>query len=203
MIRRALAALGLGAAAVAVARAVATDRPRAHGTLAEFRDADALTEAVRAARASGWRDLEAYAPHPVPDAAEALGARAAPVAWFAAAAGAAGAAGADGLAWFVSVHDYPLNVGGRPPHAWAAFLPTAYIVGVLSAALAALLAMLWLNGLPRLHHPVFAAPGLRRATEDRFFLLLVHAEDGVSSPERARDLLRRQRPLSLREVPAE
>ncbi|MFL1462964.1 quinol:electron acceptor oxidoreductase subunit ActD [Roseococcus sp. DSY-14] len=172
--------------------------PAAPGTLAEFADADALAAAVRAARASGWRGLEAHAPHPVPDAAEALGVRAAPVAWIAAGAGVAAAAAGWGLAWAASVQLYPLNVGGRPPHAWAAFLPAVYIVGVLAAAVAALLAMLWLNGLPRLHHPLFAVPAFLRATEDRFFLFIPHAEAESAA---ARALLAAQGPLALHPVP--
>lgn len=191
-------------AALAALGWAATRRPApaaaSAGTIAEFTDPEALTAAVRAARADGWTRFEAYAPHPVPDAAEAMGVRAAPVGWTAAAAGLLAAAAAYGYAWYLSVHDYPLNVGGRPPHAWAAFLPAAYIVGVLWAAIAAILAMLWLNGLPRLHHPVFAAPGFERATEDHFFLFLA-AEDPLHTPERARRLLRTQAPLRVSEVP--
>jgi hypothetical protein len=171
------------------------------GLIAEFADAEALTRAVRAAVAAGWTRLEAHGPHPVPDAAEAMGVRAAAVGWVAVGAGALGAAGAFGLSWFLSVHDYPLNVGGRPPQAWPVFLPAAYIVGVLTAALAALLAMLWLNGLPRLHHPVFAAPGFARATEDRFFLFL-DAADPRFTPAGAEHLLRAQAPLRVCLVPA-
>lgn len=193
MIRRLLAAL-------AALRRPAAPRPAGFGTLAEFADADALTAAVRAAVAAGWTRLEAHAPHPVPDAALAMGVRAAPVAWFAAAAGVLGALGAYGLSWYLSAHAYPLNVGGRPPHAWPAFLPAAYIVGVLAAALAALAAMLWLNGLPRLHHPVFDARGFGRASEDRFFLLLL-AEDPLHADGRAPRFLRAQHPLRIAAVP--
>ncbi|WP_207536976.1 DUF3341 domain-containing protein [Sabulicella rubraurantiaca] len=174
--------------------------PRGAGTIAEFHDADALTEAVRAARAEGWTRFEAYAPHPVPDAAEAMGIHAAPVGWIAAGAGVAAMAGAYGLTMYLSVVDYPVNVGGRPPHAWPVYLPAAYIVGVLVAALAALLSMLWLNGLPRLHHPVFAARGFLRASEDRFFLW-ISPDDPMHTPEGAQRFLRSQAPLRVSEVP--
>jgi hypothetical protein len=201
--RRLLAALGAGAAALFLARAAARRPPPGEtvGTIAEFAEAEALTRAVLAARGAGWKHFEAYAPHPVPEAAEVIGAKAAPVGWIAAGVGLAAAAAAYGFTLYVSVIDYPLNVGGRPPHAWPVFLPAAYIVGVLWAALAAMLAMLWLNGLPRLHHPVFAAPGFGRASEDRFFLLLFR-EDPLHTPERARAFLRAQRPLRVSEVPA-
>jgi len=204
-VRALLAGLGAALAALILARSerreAAPPAPDGTvGTIAEFDGPEALTRAVRAARAAGWTRLEAYAPHPVPDAATALGTQAAPVAWAAAGAGLLAAAGAYGLTFFASVVDYPLNVGGRPPHAWPAFLPAAYIVGVLAAALAAMLAMLWLNGLPRFHHPAFAAPGFDRASEDRFFLLLFRA-DPLHRAGRAQAFLRAQDPLRVAEVP--
>lgn len=176
--------------------------PPSLGTIATFADADALTRAVRAACRAGWTRLEAYAPHPVPNAAEAMGVRAAPIAWIAVAAGVAGAAWAYGWSTYLSAHDYPLNVGGRPPHAWPAFLPAAYIIGVLAAALAALAGMLWLNGLPRLHHPVFAAAGFGRASDDRFFLLLLH-DDPLSRDGGANRFLEAHQPLSIERLPGE
>lgn len=200
--RALLAAFGAGAAALLLLRRPRPPRPgETIGTIAEFDGPEALTRAVLAARGSGWTRIEAFAPHPVPDAAAVLGTKAAPVAWIAAGVGLAAAGAAYALTLYVSVLDYPLNVGGRPPHAWPAFLPAAYIVGVLAAALAAMLAMLWLNGLPRFHHPVFAAPGFGRASEDRFFLLLFRA-DPLHTPERARAFLRAQSPLRVTEVPA-
>ena len=169
------------------------------GAIAEFGAAEALVAAVRAARAAGWSRLEAHAPHPVPEAAEALGVRAAPVAWIAIAAGVSGAAIAYGVSWYLSVYDYPLNVGGRPPDAWPVFLPAAYIVGVLWAAAAALLGMLRLNRLPRLHHPVFHARGFHRASQDRYFLHL-SAEDPLFELEAALAFLRGLAPLRVSPV---
>ena len=171
------------------------------GAIAEFSRAEALLAALRAARAAGWSRLDAYAPHPLPDAALALGARAAPVAWIAIAAGVFGAAVAYGVQWHLSVNDYPLNVGGRPPHAWPVFLPAAYIVGVLWAAAAALLGMLWLNRLPRLHHPVFFARGFHRASQDRYFLFLM-AEDPRFQPASALAFLRGLDAVRVSEVRA-
>ncbi len=146
------------------------------GVIAEFDSHAALVAALRAAREADWRRMDAFAPHPVPEAAALLGARAAPVAWIAIGAGLFGAVLAYGTQWWLSVHDYPINVGGRPLHAWPAFLPATTIVAILWSAAASLIGMLVLNRLPRLSHPVFAAPGFLRASEDRFFLL-ISAED--------------------------
>lgn len=169
-------------------------RPPPLGAIAEFDDADALVVAIRQARLAGWSRMEAHAPHPLPDAALALGAKAAPVGWIALASGASGAAIAFVAQWYLSAHGYPLNVGGRPPFAWPVLLPATYIVGVLWAAAAALLGMMWLNGLPRLHHPVFFARGIQRASQDRYFLHLL-AEDPRFEPQAALAFLRGLSPL--------
>lgn len=177
-----------------------TDAP-VHGAIAEFDAAEPLVEAIRAARAAGWSRLEAYAPHPLPEAALLLGGRAAPVAWIALGAGLSGAAAAYGASWYLSLHGYPLNVGGRPPDAWPVFLPAAYIVGVLWACAAAVLGMLWLNRLPRLHHPVFFARGFHRAMHDRYFLFLM-ADDPRFALDTALAFLRGLAPLRVSEVRA-
>jgi hypothetical protein len=140
------------------------------GIVVEFASADDMVAALRAARAAGLQRLDAHGPYPVPEAAEILGTRGWPVAAIAVAAGLLGGALQYGAQWYFTVVDYPINVGGRPLHSWPVFLPATYIVAVLWAAVAALLGMLWLNGMPRLHHPVFAAPGFERAMEDRFFV---------------------------------
>jgi hypothetical protein len=167
--------------------------------MAEFDEADAMTEAVRAARAAGWTRLEAYSPFPVPEAAEALGVSAAPVGYIALGAAAIGAAISAGAAWYVSVHLYPVNVGGRPPNAWPVFMPTTYLVAILWACAAALIGMLALNGLPRLNHPAFFARGFHRASEDRFFLFLA-AEDPLYDPDGTARFLRGLTPLRVSEV---
>lgn len=162
--------------------------------VAEFARAEEMVAALRAMRDAGWQRIDAHGPYPVPEAAEIIGRRGWPVAAIALGAGILGGALQYGAQWYLSVHDYPLNVGGRPLHAWPLFLPATYIVAVLWAAVAALLGMLWLNGLPRLHHPVFAAPGFERAMEDRFFVSIL-PDAGEAS--RAEALLRAQ-PGALR-----
>jgi hypothetical protein len=174
-------------------------QPPPFGLMAEFTEADAMTAAVRAARKAGWTCLEAYSPFPVPEAAEALGVSAAPVGYIALGAAVIGAAFSAWAAWYVSVHLYPVNVGGRPLNAWPVFMPTTYLVAILWACAAALIGMLALNGLPRLNHPAFFARGFNRASEDRFFLFL-SAEDPLYAPDAAARFLRGLSPLRVTEV---
>jgi hypothetical protein len=174
--------------------------PSICGVIAEFDRPEPMIGALRAARAAGWPDLDASSPHPVPDAAEILGAHGAPVGWIAVGVGLFGAALQFGVQVWLNVFDYPLNVGGRPLFAWPLFLPSAMIVGILWGAVAALVGMLALNRLPRLHHPVFAVPGFERASQDRFFVCLFTGRPGFG-PEAAVALLRDHQPLRIAEVP--
>jgi ActD protein len=56
--------------------------------------------------------------------------------------------------------------------------------------------MLVLNGLPRLNHPIFAAPAFHRASRDRFFLCVL-ATDAKFDSKKTMQFLRGLRPNSV------
>lgn len=168
--------------------------------MAEFDTADRLLEAARAARAAGYEHTEAYTPFAVEGLTEALGRPFDPVPAITLAAAVAGGAGGYFLQWYSAVIDYPLDVGGRPLHAWPMFVPVAFELAVLSAAVCATLAVLVADGLPRLHHPVFDAPDFDLSTRDRFFLC-VRADDPAFVREHVDELFARFDPLRCVEVP--
>ena len=150
--------------------------PPPYGWLAEFDDQERLLAAVRATREAGYRHLEAFTPVAVEGLATALGRRPTRMPLVFLLGGIAGGATAYFTQWLSAVVDYPLNIGGRPFHSWPMFIPITFEVTVLGAALAGAFGMIFRNGLPRLRQPIFGAPGIERATTDRFFLL-VRADD--------------------------
>jgi hypothetical protein len=172
-----------------------------HGVIARFDEADALERAVRATKAAGYTRLDAFSPFPLRELARELGARPTALSWIALTTGLIGAAVQYATQYGLNVLDYPLNVGGRPLHSWPAFIPATLIVAILWTGTATLLGMLLLLRLPRLDHPLFAVPGFERASEDRFFLLIL-AEDPRFDREEAAAFLRTLGAPAVREVPA-
>lgn len=143
-----------------------------HGVLAEFETSERLLAATRAAHAAGYRQMDAYSPYHVEGLTQALGVRATRLPWLVLAGGLVGGLSGYLLQVYGNAINYPYNVGGRPLHSWPMFLPVTFELAILCAALAAVLGMLALNGLPRPHHPIFNAERFALASRDRFFLCI-------------------------------
>jgi hypothetical protein len=144
--------------------------PRLYGLLAEFASPQDLLDAVRAVRAAGYREIDAYTPFPIEEVSEAIGHRGSPLPFIVFFGGLVGAAGGYFFQYWVSAVDYPLNIGGRPLHSWPAFIPVTFEMTILVAGLAAVLGMLALNRLPMPYHPLFSVPRFALASRDRYFL---------------------------------
>jgi hypothetical protein len=157
--------------------------------LAEFEREHALLDAVRALRARGHAKLDIHSPYPLHGAEEALGLRRSTVPIVALVAGVTGAVTGYFIQWYMVAYDWPLNVGGRPPHSAPAFIPVTFELGVLFAALAIFLGLLFgYFGFPRVHHPVFEVEAFRSASIDA---LWISAEvDGARAEELAQELRR-------------
>ncbi len=138
--------------------------------LAEFADPETLLDAARRARDAGWRGLDAHVPFAVEGLAEALGFGKTRIRLFMLIGGVASGAFVYWLQWYSAVLNYPINSGGRPLHSWPVFLIPTFEAVILGATLTGIVAFLISTGLPRLHHPAFAAHGFERASQDRFFL---------------------------------
>lgn len=172
-----------------------------HGALlAAFDGAEPLLEAVRALRERGYRRLDAYTPFPVPGLAEALALPPTRLPLVVLGCALAGGIGGYLLQWWSAAVDYPINVGGRPLHAWPAFIPVSFELAVLAGALGAVAGLLIACGLPRLHHPVFEARAFDLASRNRFFVL-VHPDDPRYAREATERTLRELGALTVSELP--
>ena len=174
--------------------------PGLYGLMAEFRSPTAVVTAARQAREAGYRRMDAYTPYPIEELAEALGWRTrGRLPRLVLVGGLGGAAAGYLMQYYAAVIAYPINVGGRPLHSWPSFIPITFETGILGAALAAVLGMLALNGLPRPYHPVFNAPNFVLASTDRFFLCIESA-DPLFDAERTRSFLEGMGPAEVSDV---
>ncbi len=147
-----------------------------YGLLAEFTKAEEILVATRRARQAGYRRMDAYTPYPVEGLAMELGMRATHVPFVVLMGGLIGAAVGFFMQYYSMAINYPFNVGGRPHNSWPVFIPIAFELLILVASFSAFLGMLFLNGLPHPHHPLFNVPRFARSSQDRFFLC-IEADD--------------------------
>lgn len=147
-------------------------QPPVYGLMAEFENPSDLMNAARKAHEEGYRKMDAYSPFPIEELSEAVGFHHTKLPMIVLIGGIVGCLGGFFLQYWVSVIDYPVNVGGRPFYSWPSFIPVTFETTVLCAALSAVLGMLGLNGLPQPYHPVFNVKRFALATRDRFFLCI-------------------------------
>jgi hypothetical protein len=71
---------------------------------------------------------------------------------------------------------------------------------ILFGAIAGVLGMLAVNGLPRPHHPLFGVPAFARASRDGFFLCIEASDEKFAEVE-TRELLHRAGAKEVYDVP--
>lgn len=139
----------------------------------------AVLAAARAARERGLTPRDAYTPFPVHGMDEALGL---PPSWLSRACfglGAAGLAFALSFQYWVSLFDWPMNIGGKPFDASPALIPIAFEITVLVAGVGTVLTLLVYRGLLPGKRAELAGLG---ATDDKFLLVV---EGGTEEALRA------------------
>jgi hypothetical protein len=170
-----------------------------YGIIAEFDNPTDIVAAAHRAYEEGYRKMDAYTPFPIEELAHAIGFHHSRLPLVVLAGGIVGGLSGYLLQYWTSVIDYPLNVGGRPLHSWPAFIVPTFEMTILGAALAAVLGMLALNGLPRPHHPIFDAPRFELASRNRFFLC-IESSDPLFDPEKTRSFLKSLGPHEVSDV---
>lgn len=147
-----------------------------------------LYHACEALRDGGYKEFDAHTPFPVHGLEQAMGLPPSKMPWISLAGGAFGLSLCVWLAYYTQKVWYPLNVGGKAPFAYQAFIPIFFELTVLFAALFTFFGLWGINKLPMFFHPVMQHPSWPRATDDKFFIS-VEAKDQKFDRDGTRELL--------------
>jgi hypothetical protein len=166
----------------------APHRQALHGVMGEFATPSDLVTAIEQVRAKGYTKVDAYTPFPIEEAWEALGHHKSPVPLIVLIGGIVGGLSGFFLQYWVSVIEYPLNIGGRPFNSWPSFIPVTFECTILGAVLSAVAGVFILNGLPEPYHPVFNVERFAFASRNRYFLC-IEAKDPQFNRDQVHQLL--------------
>jgi Protein of unknown function (DUF3341) len=112
-------------------------RPVVPGLLASFEHIDAATDAIRALRSGGHRDLTVYTASPNHEVEEAMGHTSSPVRLFTLVGGLTGCAAGFAMTIWMS-RDWPVLVGGKPIVSIPPYVVIAFELTILIGALSTL-----------------------------------------------------------------
>jgi hypothetical protein len=156
--------------------------------MAEFDTPGAVLRAAEKVRDAGYRHWDVFTPFPIHGLDKVMGYRNSNVGWVSLAMGAGAFFSVVGLIWYANAYDNALIVGGKPMFSPPMTFVPAYILLIMGAAIGALLGMLGLNQLPRLHNPLLAKPRFDLVTRDKF-VIVIGANDQKFHPPETRQLL--------------
>jgi hypothetical protein len=159
-----------------------------YGIMAEFNSPAAILHAAEKIRDAGYNRWDTFTPFPIHGMDKVMKLSNSLVGWVALGGGAFMFANVAFLIWFSNAFEYPLIVGGKPMFSVPMTFVPAYIMLIMGGAVGALIGMLALNHLPRLHHPLLKLPNFKGASRDKF-ILLVGATDQKFSVTETRKLL--------------
>lgn len=175
-----------------------SDERRLYGLLAEFDSPEAIVAAAEAAHKAGFEKVEAYTPFPISELPRVLGHQKSRVPLIVLIGAILGGCTAFFGMEYANVYSYVLNIGGKPPNSWPAYIPITFELSVLGAATFAVFGMFALNKLPQPYHPLFNVERFAAASHDKFFLC-IEAQDAKF--EQSRSFFEHLNPLSISEVP--
>lgn len=161
------------------------------GLMAEFEDVSSVLAAARAVRDAGYRRFDVHSPFPIHGVEKAVGIPPTILPWLVLGGGLTGMTAGLVLTIYTMSIDYPYLISGKPFNSMPAWIPVVFELTILLSAFAAVFGMLLLNKLPMLSHPLLNNDRFRRATSDRFFVV-IDARDQMFDADRAGELLRDQ-----------
>jgi hypothetical protein len=157
--------------------------PAPYAIMAEFETPAAVLRAAARVRDNGYRHWDVFSPFPVHGMDSAMGLGNSKVGWFSFLGGCLGYATGMLMIWYMNAYDYRIVIGGKPMFSPFYSFPPSYELTILFGSFGALFGMLFLNRLPRLHHPLLKNRRFALATHDRFFVVIESSDPKYSETE--------------------
>lgn len=170
-----------------------------HGVMAEFKTPTELVRAAKAASAQGYRKMEAYTPFPIEELHHALHLHRNKLPLIVLIGGICGGLTGFLLQCYITIWNFPTNIGGRPLFSWPSYIVITFELTVLFASIAATFGLLALCGFPALYHPVFNVPRFSLASRNGFFLC-IESDDPLFELDRTKSFLSGLDPKEVSEV---
>lgn len=170
-----------------------------YGILAEFRNPKELIDVAGKITAAGFNKFDTFSPFPVHGIDKAMKLKKSKLGKIVLGHGLFGMLGALSMIYYMSVIDYPLNIGGKPFFNAPAWVPVIFELTVLLSAFGAVFGMFYLNGLPKVYNPLFNVERFKKATDDGFFAC-IEADDALFDSEKVKKLFKEAGAINIEDV---
>ena len=183
------------------------------GLCAEYADVTTVLEAAETVRDAGFKHWDVHSPFPIHGIDTAMGIKPTILPWIVLIMGLTGCAFGVGMtAWinafeakmpfpldWVNFQGYQFMISGKPLWSLPANIPVIFECTILFSAYTAVFALFLLCKLPMLYNPLFKSKRFRRATDDRFFIV-IDAGDPKYDENATLELLKGTGPASIETV---
>ncbi len=112
-----------------------------------------VVTAAQKVRESGFIKFDAISPYPIHGMEEACGIKRSGIPYVTFAASIVGLLTGLGMTYYMSVFDWPINIGGKPLFSLPAFIPIIFELTILFAALCSVVALFVVCKMPRIDPP--------------------------------------------------
>lgn len=170
-----------------------------YGILAEVRNPKELIDIAKTVNKNGYKKYDTFSPFPIHGMDKAMSLQKSKLGWIVFSHGLLGFTGALSMIYYMMVIDYPLNISGKSLMNIPAWIPVTFELTILLSAFGAVFGMFFLNGLPRLNHPLFSSENFKKATNDGFFIC-IEANDPQFEPEKVQNLLSEAGATNIEEI---